>query len=163
MTNIRRYYFDECLYFITNVTFNRTPILIENINLLWDSIYRTGDETACEIIAWVILPEHFHFLLKPEKRNISDTMKMIKLSFLKKFQRKHDLESGRVWQYRFWDHMIRNADDFDRHLHYIHYNPVKHGLVSSPFDYPHSSISRFGHLYDAEWGKDVKFEGDFGE
>lgn len=163
MTNIRRYYFDECIYFITNITFNRIPILIENINILWKAIHKAEDETDCELIACVMMPEHFHFLIKPVKLNISDTMKMIKLSFIKKYHYKFEEDKGRVWQYRFWDHMIRDAADFDRHLNYIHYNPVKHGYASSSFDYPHSSILKFAHIYDKDWGRKEEFEGDYGE
>ncbi len=163
MTNIRRYYLEGCIYFITNVTFDRIPILIEDIDLLWASINKVTDDTNCELIAWVILPEHFHFLFKPDKKNISRTMQSIKMSFLKKYQYRLNLNIRRTWQYRFWDRMIRDADDFDRHLHYIHYNPVKHGLVESPFDYPHSSIFKFKYLYDEDWGRKLDFEGDFGE
>jgi putative transposase len=48
-----------------------------------------------------------------------------------------------VWQRRFWDHIIRNDHDFEIHLHYIHYNPVKHGFVFNPEDWPYSSYSEW--------------------
>ncbi len=74
---------------------------------------------------------------------------------------------GRVWQHRFWDHIIRDDDDLNNHTDYIHYNPVKHGFVTSPFDWPHSSIHRFLEMgnYTLDWGRreDVLFVGDFGE
>ncbi len=37
-----------------------------------------------------------------------------------------------IWQRRFWEHQLRDVDDFSRHIEYIHYNPVKHGLVDAP-------------------------------
>lgn len=47
----------------------------------------------------------------------------------------------KFWQKGFWDHVIRDEADFQRHLDYIHYNPVKHGLVQRPEDWPYSSYS----------------------
>lgn len=60
-----------------------------------------------------------------------------------------------VWQPRFWEHVIQDEEDFERHLDYIHYNPVKHGLVASPGDWPYSSFHRWVRLgaYDPEWGR----------
>ena len=58
-----------------------------------------------------------------------------------------------VWQRRFWEHTIRDDEDFERHMDYIHYNPVKHGLVECPHDWPHSSFHRWVRegRYDANW------------
>ena len=59
-----------------------------------------------------------------------------------------------IWQRRFFDHLVRDAEDRNAHIDYIHYNPVKHGLVARPVDWPHSSIHRFirrGRL-DEHWG-----------
>jgi putative transposase len=51
--------------------------------------------------------------------------------------------TGRIWQHRFWEHVIRGEKDLERHLNYIHFNPVKHGIVSDPFHYKYSSIVKF--------------------
>ena len=61
---------------------------------------------------------------------------------------------GRVWQNRFWDHVIRDEDDFDRHLDYIHRNSVKHGFSSGPFDWSYSSFRKFHEMgiYEGDWG-----------
>jgi putative transposase len=45
-----------------------------------------------------------------------------------------------VWQRRFWEHRIRDDADLERHAAYIHWNPVKHGLVGNPEDWPYSSL-----------------------
>ncbi|GJQ59493.1 MAG: hypothetical protein SCALA701_22940 [Candidatus Scalindua sp.] len=52
--------------------------------------------------------------------------------------------------------MIRNEDDFNRHMNYIHFNPVKHGLVTSVKDWPHSTFHRYVRegLYPSDWGGD---------
>ena len=59
-----------------------------------------------------------------------------------------------VWQHRYWEHLIRDDDDYRAHIDYIHYNPVKHGHVTRPIDWRYSSIHRFvadGRL-PADWG-----------
>lgn len=69
----------------------------------------------------------------------------------------------KLWQDRYWDHIIRDQEDLNKHIDYIHYNPVKHGYSNSPFDWDLSSIKEFD--YQEDWGvnKDIYFEEDFGE
>jgi putative transposase len=71
-----------------------------------------------------------------------------------------------LWQTRFWEHTIRNDSDFERHADYIHYNQVKHGLVTRVSDWPHSSFHRYvrlGVLPD-DWAGDASPTTlDFGE
>jgi putative transposase len=59
----------------------------------------------------------------------------------------------RLWQRRYWEHTIRNDRDFAAHMDYTHFNPVKHGFVEHPVDWPHSSFHRCvaSGLYPAEW------------
>lgn len=59
-----------------------------------------------------------------------------------------------IWQRRFWEHTIRDENDFKLHCDYIHYNPVKHGYVQAPGKWLHSSFRRFvkAGLYDTAWG-----------
>ena len=66
-------------------------------------------------------------------------------------QRRHRLRG--VWQRRFWEHTIRDARDFRMHLDYIHANPVKHGLVEWPRDWPWSTFHRYVRQgwYDVDW------------
>ena len=94
-------------------------------------------------------------------------MKEFKLKFSGLYRSRHHLNSGRIWQYRFWDHIIRNQDDMNRHIDYIHYNPVKHGLTDDPSKYEHSSISKFrkSGYYENDWGVQhmIDLKGEFGE
>lgn len=167
MSNLRRYYKEGNLYFLTNVTYRRKPILVDNIDLFWIAMSKTKAKMPFDIVAWVILPDHFHVILNPMQSTPSNILKRVKLSFLRNYKIRIGVGSGRVWQPRFWDHVIRSQDDMNRHIDYIHYNPVKHNHVTSPFDYPHSSIAIFRQdgLYGADWGKrEPAFgEGDFGE
>lgn len=106
-------------------------------------------------------------LIEPDQSDLSEIIKRIKLSFAGKYRLRNNTRSGRVWQLRFWDHIIRNESDMNRHIDYVHYNPVKHGLVSRPIDYEHSSFRRFvaDGFYTPDWdvmGK-IELSGEFGE
>jgi putative transposase len=65
-----------------------------------------------------------------------------------------------VWQRRYWEHLIRDDVDLKRHVEYIHYNPVKHGLVRAPVEWKHSSFHTFVKegLYTSDWGAEEGFE-----
>ncbi len=75
------------------------------------------------------------------------------------------IRSGRVWQYRFWDHVIRDERDFESHFHYVHYNPAKHGYVRKPYDWNYSSMKDYMDIYDRDWAPVEKEceNADFGE
>jgi putative transposase len=71
-----------------------------------------------------------------------------------------------LWQRRFWEHTIRDDEDFERHVDYIHFNPIKHGLVCRVRDWPHSSFHAYVKrgLLPEDWGGDIReIQGRFGE
>ena len=72
-----------------------------------------------------------------------------------------------LWQRRYWEHLIRDDRDFERHADYIHYNPLKHNHVKRVADWPYSSFHRYVRLgaLPVDWGGDagVDDEGPFGE
>ena len=159
MPNYRRYYIENSCVFITIVTYNRQPLLIDNINLLRQSIKES--QYKFNIIAGVVLPEHLHIIIKPE--NIKDLPKIIfsiKYRFSRniggigippyKLKRKGE---RKIWQSRYYDHIIRDENDFYRHLDYIHYNPIKHEFATKAIDYPYSSFEKFVGLgyYNEDW------------
>lgn len=111
------------------------------------------------------MPEHLHLIIEAGDIPISKIMHDFKLSFSAYYRKRNNMLSGKVWQLRFWDHIIRNQKDLNRHIDYIHYNPVKHGLTNRPFDYANTSIHRYKEYYPPDWGaKDkIDFDGDFGE
>ena len=166
MKKFRRYFRYGDICFITNVTYRRIPVLIEHIDLFQKAQNNVKSNTPFELIAWIILPDHHHFIIDPCSHNVSKIIQRFKMSFASLYRKTHSKNSGRVWQNRFWDHIIRDEDDLRRHIDYIHFNPVKHGIVKSPFEWKHSSVFQF--YPEEEWHFDLelveKFEsGDFGE
>ena len=113
------------------------------------------------------MPDHFHVLIDSKDVSPSDIMKSFKLSFGYNYRKRKGLKSGRIWQARYWDHIIRNREDLNNHIDYIHYNPVKHGMINNPFHYEHSSASKYlkDGYYSNDWGVKESFEleEEFGE
>ena len=111
--------------------------------------------------AFVILPEHIHcvWTLPGGDNDFSTRWRLVKSFFTKR------CEAGKeIWQKRFWEHQIRDDVDFARHVEYIHYNPVKHGHVASPFEWEHSSFREFVRkgIYHPDWGAGERIEFDIG-
>lgn len=167
MRNVHRYFREGDISFLTHVTYLRRPILLENTQLLQWSIEQQRRKLSFKILAWVVLPDHWHLLIDAQQNKVPDIMKRVKLSFAARYREKSGFVSGQVWHHRYWDHIIRDEQDLNQHFDYIHFNPVKHGLVSAPIDYPHSSFQQFLNLglYRADWGvmEVPEFTGEFGE
>lgn len=118
------------------------------------------------INALVLLPDHLHAIwsLPPGDTAYPRRWAWIKKEFTKAWLAQGGSESaisaGRqrerrrgVWQPRFWEHTLESEDDFERHFDYLHYNPVKHGLVCCPHEWPHSTFHRWvaAGVYDEHW------------
>lgn len=159
MKSLRRYHIEDAQYFLTVVTYRREKLLLIEPQLFWDCW------DGFKLDAWVVIDDHFHILVAIGKNDISKTVHGFKVKYSKRFRDKH--RSGRVWQNRFWDHIIRDQDDLERHLDYIHFNPVKHGVTNDPFEYEHSSLNMYlqDGYYRRDWGvsEELAFEGEYGE
>ena len=159
MSNFKRYFQNKNLVFITIVTYKRQPILIKNIDQIRQSFTQT--QYNFHIIAGVVLENHMHIIIQSEKAE--DFSKIIQ-SFKSKFSRqmqfnenqteeqKNRREKG-IWQRKYYDHIIRNENDFYKHLDYIHYNPIKHDYVKKAKDWKYSSFKKFVRMgyYDENW------------
>ena len=167
MSNLRRYYTNGQTYFVTIVTHKRVPYLNGHYDLFLSVLEQTVDEHGANLSAWAILPDHCHLILIPINNDLSNIIHKTKIKFAARLRSQSGKRDGHIWQNRFWDHIIRNQDDMNKHIDYIHFNPVKHGIVCDPFKYRYSSASMFldKGCYESDWGvKDKpKFEGEFGE
>ena len=167
MSNLWRYYTTGNYCFITTVIVDRAPILIQDIDLYQKAIDRTCQRFDIEIVAWVVLPDHLHFIINPKNNNLSEVMKMFKQDFGFLYRQRIGSRSGPIWQLRFWDHIIRDQNDMNRHIDYIHYNPVKHGLVRAAGEYVHSSFIDYvrNGIYQMDWRDmdETTLDGEFGE
>ncbi len=164
--NYKRLFLNNYPYFITVVTHQRNPILIENIDLLRDSFKYAKTKFDFQIEAIVILPDHFHLILELDNsKEYSKIIGVLKSYFSKNCNVKYYEHLSQsysrekqnykpIWQKRFYEHTIRNERDLKLRLDYIHFNPVKHNLVSTASEWEYSSFDKFVKLgeYDKEWG-----------
>jgi len=158
MSNLKRFFYTGNIYFITTITKHRDPTLCKNIDLLKRAFNNTYLETPFRLISWVILPDHLHIILDPGKSNPADIMQRFKMSFGQYYRKRNGLNSGSIWQKRYWDHVIRTEQDLINHMIYIYHNPVKHRLTDNPENWPHSSSHEFSDKESYEYD-----ESDFGD
>ena len=184
MSDYRRARIAGGTYFFTLVTFDRQPLLATSLarDCLRHALHETRAHQPFRLDAVCLLPDHLHclFTLPDGDADFSGRWNRIKGLFAKRYRAQHKLSGTpdpsrhrkgetALWQRRFWEHCIRDDDDFRRHLDYIHFNPVKHGLVSHPAEWPWSSLPRYIGLgwYDPDWGvqepQSLKGVSGFGE
>jgi REP-associated tyrosine transposase len=175
MVRYRRNFVPGGTYFFTvTVADRRSHALVDHIGALRAAFRVARRERPFTIDAVVILPDHLHaiFTLPPDDPDFSDRCRRTKGHFSSHmiaagiFMKRHPNGEYDLWQRRFWEHTIRDEDDFARHVDYIHFNPVKHGLVSRVCHWPHSSFHLFVRqgLLPEDWAGDVREGGrDYGE
>ena len=147
---------------MVNLLDRRSSLLVTQIDALRDAVRRVRARMPFHIDAWVVLPEHMHWLwtLPQGDADFPSRWRAIKIAFSKSLpvcEPRSAVMTRRgergVWQRRYWEHTIRNDRDFAIYFDYIHFNPVKHKFVDNPMDWPHSSfrwcVAR--GLYPAGW------------
>ena len=149
-------------FFTVNLLDRRSEILVAQIDALREAVRRTRARAPFRVDAWVVLPDHMHCLwtLPDGDADFPGRWRAIKIAFSKSLpsgeQRSLVMKSRGergVWQRRYWEHTIRDDRDLATYFDYIHFNPVKHGLVEHPADWPYSSFRQCvaRGLYPAEW------------
>jgi putative transposase len=177
MPEFRRNFLPGGTYFFTVVAHERRPLFATNLGreLLGAALRTIRDKRPFNTVAMVLLPEHLHcvWTLPEGDADYPTRWRQIKEEFTRTF-----LESGgqegtlsasrqrhgerAIWQRRYWEHTCRDQDDLNRCIDYIHWNPVKHGLVARVRDYPWSSFHRYVEegIYLLDWGSENPCPGD---
>lgn len=169
MPYYRRAFIPGGTFFFTVITAQRARILTQEHarKFLGEAFRECRRRWPFQIDALVLLPDHLHALwtLPPGDPDYSRRWAWIKKEFSKAWlasggsaqnvsesQARHRRRG--VWQHRFWEHAIKDDRDYSRHFDYIHWNPVKHGLVEAVCDWPFSTFHRWVRLgvYPREWG-----------
>jgi Transposase and inactivated derivatives len=165
MTEYRRARLPGATWFFTvNLAERRgNRLLVERIDLLRAAFRIVQTRHPFRLEAVVILPEHLHcvWTLPPEDTDFSSRWNLIKGHFSRAIEKGERISPSRtkrgergIWQRRFWEHLIRDEEDFNRHVDYVHWNPVKHGWVRRVADWPHSSFHDYSRrgVYPEDWG-----------
>jgi putative transposase len=161
-------------FFTVTLADRHSRALVDHIDHLRAAVRQTQRMHPFTIDAVVVLPDHLHVIMTlPE----GDTDYPSRLSLIKRRFTDAVVKSGMpvarrrngelaLWQRRFWEHTIRDDRDFERHVDYVHFNPVKHGVVTRVCDWPHSSFHSFvrQRLLPEDWGGELNFDkATFGE
>lgn len=162
-------------FFTVNLAQRNSDLLVRRISDLRSVIHEVKPRHPFSLVAMVVMPEHLHAIWRlPENdANYPRRWSLIKAGFSRRIERGERIAPSReakrergLWQRRFWEHQIRDQADLEGHVDYIHYNPVKHGWVERPIDWPHSTIHGYvarGWM-DADWGGSDEPGGEaFGE
>ena len=165
-------------YFFTVVAHNRRPIFCQPdfLQALKAGIRQVQQKHPFQIIAWVQLPDHLHCIWQMPVDDANYSMRWSQIKRLStqacpqyhlridelSYSKVKRNEKG-IWQRRFFEHEIKSDLDFARHMDYLHYNPVKHGLVTNVIDWSYSTFHNQlkDGAYLADWGANIGFSDDF--
>ena len=175
MPNYRRLFIPGGTWFFTVNLLQRqnNNLLVREINLLRNTVKSVRKSYPFHINAWVVLPDHMHavWTLPENDADFSTRWRLIKSGFSRGLPKTEYLSAVRIaanergiWQRHYWEHAIRDELDFERHIDYVHINPMKHQLVTQIKDWPYSSFHRYveSGIYPLNWGGgvDIKVDGD---
>ena len=176
MPNYRRYHHPGGCYFFTVNLLQRYPntLLVDNIDLLRTSVRIVKSQLPFEIDGWVVMPDHMHCIwtLPEYDKDFATRWRLIKTHFSRQLPKTERLSKTRlkkgergIWQRRYWEHFIRDEKDFEIHMDYLHYNPVKHGYAKNVIEWPYSSFHQMVKrgVYPKDWGGDCVEELNVGE
>jgi putative transposase len=176
MSRYRRAKIEGGAFFFTLTLADRSSdLLIREINRSRRAYKAVQQRLPFDTVAICVLPDHLHALwhLPNGDADFSSRWSLFKTSFSRGLPATEARSASKIrkrekgiWQRRYWEHTIRDDADLERHVDYIHYNPVKHGLVSRVVDWPYSSFHRYvmQELLPSDWGGDrMDIHGDFGE
>jgi len=161
-------------FFTVALADRRSDLLVREIAALRAAVARTRRLHPFQIDAWVVLPDHMHavWTLPEGDAAFSTRWALIKPLFCVSIPRGEARSASRVakrargvWQRRFSEHTVRDAEDFARHIDYVHFNPVKDGLTASAGGWPYSALQQgvARGEYPANWPHRVVDRGEFGE
>jgi putative transposase len=164
MPDYRRNRVPSATYFFTvNLHDRRATLLVAEVNALREIVRDVRVRKPFHIDAWVVLPDHMHCIwtLPDGDADYPGRWRAIKIAFSKSLPVTEArsavmLDRGErgIWQRRYWEHTIRDDRDYAAHMDYTHFNPVRHGYVQHPAEWPYSSFRRCvaAGLYPMDWG-----------
>ena len=164
-----------CYFFTLNLQNRQQTLLTDHIDTLRNTINKVKHNHPFKLDALVILPEHLHILitLPRDDNNYAKRIMLIKTSFSRQLPKEENISKSRkskrkrgIWQRRYWEHQIRNDEDYENHINYIHYNPVKHGYVNNANEWQYSTIHQYikQGVITQNWGSEnIMLTQDYGE
>ena len=144
MSNVHRLTTSEKIFFITsNLSLGQRHFQEPEYRILAEVIAKERRRLDFLLCGYVFMPDHWHALLYPRfPVTVSDILQNLKrVSSLRINRLRHS--RGTLWQHQFWDRFVRHQKELADRLEYMHYNPVRKGLVEKPEQWRWSSYSNF--------------------
>jgi putative transposase len=140
------YFLPNAMYMVTGAILNKKNLLLENSRkeFVLQTLFERAELLGWELQAWAVLHNHYHFIARSPK-DASTLTKLIRQfhSITAIEMNKRDgTPSRQVWQ-NYWDTCLTYEKSYLARLHYVHMNPVKHGLVDDAMEYPFCSYRWF--------------------
>ena len=161
-------------FFTLNLAERHKTLLVDRVDALRAVVKTVKQRHPFYIDAMVIMPDHLHAIwtLPEGDTDFSTRWGLIKSGFSRGVETTEKISASRrskgergIWQRRFWEHQIMNDEDYQHHIDYIHYNPVKHGYVTKPSAWRWTSLHRYikQGVVAEDWAVEVQSKGSFGE
>jgi putative transposase len=150
-------------FFTVNLAERQDTLLVDEIDALRNVLSQVKRNHPFKIDAMVVLPDHLHMLwtLPVDDKDFATRWMLIKSGFSRQIPKSERINKSRrikgergIWQRSYWEHLIRDEHDYEKHVDYIHYNPVKHGYVKCAADWLYSSIHTYisKGILSHDWG-----------
>jgi len=150
-------------FFTVNLAERGGRLLVDHVDVLRASVKNVKQRHPFHIDAFVVMPDHLHavWTLPLGDADFANRWMLIKAGFSRHMAHSERRSASRIakgergiWQRRYWEHLIRDENDYKRHVDYVHYNPVKHGFALRAADWPYSSIHRYiaAGMVERDWG-----------
>jgi putative transposase len=143
---------DQPYYLLTATCYEHAKHMLnpDRRQRVLDALFKVFIEAGMEIMAWVILPNHYHLLVHVSDFDLlGDLFRAVHGPASRDWNQEDRTPGRKVW-YRYSDRAIRSRRHYWTTVNYIHYNPIKHGWTTSPYDWAESSV----HWYRQEHGRD---------
>ena len=154
-----RKYYPAGMYFVTMNTYQREPVLTEPdvLAAFRCALKRARDKYPLEVHAWVVMPDHMHFVIRTHHIELGRFIACFKSHMTRalpqysskkynlndKVKQRRRAKRGSLWHKGFYEHWIADQADYQRCIKYCVYNPVKHGYANRPWEWPHSTLHEF--------------------
>jgi putative transposase len=145
VSRLRRLFVSDKIFFVTcNVLRTRTAVNENELEILARVFDRVRQRRGFLLSGYVFMPDHWHGLIYPAAGDtLPRLMGALKIASSRAMNRSRHT-SGEFWQLRYFERAIRTVKEYRDALQYLHFNPVKKGLVKKPEDWPWSSFHSFG-------------------
>jgi putative transposase len=157
-------------FFTLNLLNRQSNLLVEQIVALRAAYQNTQKSMPFTLHAMVVLPDHLHMLMTLPENDINypQRISQFKAHFSRALPKIENINESRqrkdergIWQRRYWEHRIRDELDYQRHMDYIHYNPVKHGYTQAVKEWSYSTFHQCvtDGIYSENWAALSDFDG----